>query len=231
MDLLLEGFQRAFSLILHLDAGLLSIVGLSLRVSALATLLALVIGVPAGVVLALVAFPGRNAVLGAVNTGMSLPPVVVGLFVSIMLWRRGPFGALNLIYTPTAIVIAQVVIALPIIAGLTTAAVESVPAEFRLQMQGLGASRLQLLGALLRESRLALLAAVMAGFGGAVSEIGASMMVGGNIEGYTRVMTTAIALEVSRGDFALAMALGIILLAVAYVITYVLTVLQQRERA
>jgi tungstate transport system permease protein len=161
---------------------------------------------------------------------MGLPPVVVGLFVSIFLWRSGPLGGLELLYTPTAIVIAQLVIAAPIVTGLTLAAVQQIPPMFRLQMVAIGASRGQLLWLLLREARLPLLAAVMAGFGGVISEIGASMMVGGNIRGYTRVLTTATVMETAKGSFDVAIALSVILLALTFLVNYLLTTLQQRRR-
>src|SRR5213078_2191043 len=148
--------------------------------------------VPAGPGLGLARFPGRGLVVSAVNSGMGLPPVVVGLFVTILLWRSGPLGALEVLYTPTAIVIAQAVIAAPIVTGITLAAVQNVPAAFRMQLVGLGASRIQMVWVVLREARLPMLAAIMAGFGGVISEIGASMMVGGNIKGQTRTLTTAM---------------------------------------
>src|SRR5262249_35797839 len=158
---------------------------LSLQVSGSATLLSLLAGIPCGTALALARFPGRGVLVSLVNTGMGLPPVVVGLFVTILLWRNGVLGFLELLYTPTAMVIAA-----PIVTGLTLAAIQQVPARFGLQMLGLGASRVQMIAALLREARLPMLAAVMAGFGGVISEVGASMMVGGNIRGSTRVLTT-----------------------------------------
>jgi tungstate transport system permease protein len=159
---------------------------------------------------------------------MALPPVVVGLVVSIFLWRNGPFGFLNLIYTPAAIVIAQTIIATPVVTGLTAAALQQLDPLLRLQLLGLGASRLQMVLALWWEARLPLLAALMAGFGSVISEVGASMMVGGNIKGQTRVLTTAIVLETSRGEFARAIALSILLLALAYMVNLTLTWIQQR---
>jgi len=159
---------------------------------------------------------------------MALPPVVVGLVVSILLWRNGPFGFLNLIYTPAAIVIAQTIIATPVVTGLTAAALQQLDPLLRLQLLGLGASRLQMVLALWWEARLPLLAALMAGFGSVISEVGASMMVGGNIKGQTRVLTTAIVLETSRGEFARAIALSILLLALAYMVNLTLTWIQQR---
>jgi tungstate transport system permease protein len=188
------------------------------------------IGVTLGSLLALNRFPGRGVALAVVNTGMGLPPVVVGLFVAVMLWRSGPLGEMNLIYTPTAMVIAQTIIATPIITGFTAAALQSLDPRLRLQILSLGASRLQMLWLLLKEARLPLLAAVMAAFGAVISEVGASIMVGGNIKDETRVLTTAMVLETSRGEFELAMALGIILLALMVVVNLVLTRIQQGRR-
>ena len=201
---------------------------LSLEVSALATLISLVIGLPLGTALALGRFPGRAFVLSMINTGMALPPVVVGLWVSIFLWRSGPLGDLRLIYTPTAIIIAQTIIAAPVVTGLTVAALQQVNPNLRLQLLGLGASRLQMILALWREARLPLLAALMAGFGSVISEVGASMMVGGNIRHQTRVLTTATVLETGKGEFAMAIALGLILLLLAYLVNLALTWIQQR---
>jgi tungstate transport system permease protein len=161
---------------------------------------------------------------------MGLPPVVVGLFVSIFLWRSGPLGFLGLLYTPLAIIIAQSVIATPIVMGITVAAMQQLPRKMRLQILALGANKLQLVWMLIKEARLSLFAAVMAGFGGVISEVGASIMVGGNIKGYTRVLTTATVMETSKGNFDIAIALSIILLALAYFINIILTYAQQRER-
>jgi tungstate transport system permease protein len=199
MELVLEGLWKALSLLVHLDPEVLGITALSLEISASATLLSLVVGVAAGVAVALRSFPGKRLVVSLVNTGMGLPPVVVGLFVSILLWRSGPLGALGLLYTPTAIVIAQAVIATPIVMGITVSAVQSLPPELHTQILALGATRAQHLWLLMKEARLPLMAAVMAGFGGVISEVGASIMVGGNIKGSTRVLTTATVMEVGRG--------------------------------
>jgi tungstate transport system permease protein len=230
MDLILEGIKKAFWLLVHLDPEVMGITFLSLKVSGIATLISLVLGVGVGAVVALTHFPGRKLVVSLVNTGMGLPPVVVGLFVSIMLWRSGPLGFLGILYTPIAIVIAQAVIATPIVMGITLAAMQQLPHKLRLQILALGATKLQLLGMLVREARLPLLAAAMAGFGGVISEVGASIMVGGNIKGYSRVLTTATVMETSRGNFDTAIALSIILLLVAYFVNLVLTHIQQRER-
>jgi tungstate transport system permease protein len=230
MELIWEGFRQAVRLLLGLDREVLAITWLSLQVAGTSTGLALLVGIPLGTLIALTRFPGRAFVISLVNTGMGLPPVVVGLFVSIWLWRSGPLGGLELLYTPTAIVLAQLVIAAPIVTGLTLAAVQQIPPMFRLQMVALGASRGQLLRLLLREARLPMLAAVMAGFGGVISEIGASMMVGGNIRGQTRVLTTATVMETAKGSFDVAIALSLILLGLTFLVNYCLTALQQRRR-
>ena len=230
MGLIWEGIREAIRLILSGDPGVLQITWLSLQISGSATLLSLLVGIPAGVGLALAKFPGRGLLIALVNTGMGLPPVVVGLFVSIFLWRSGPLGALGLLYTPTAIVIAQFVIAAPIVVGLTVAAMQQLNPKLRLQLLALGASRWQLLWLLMREARLPLLAAVMAGFGGVISEVGASMMVGGNLLGQTRVLTTATVLETGKGNFDVAIALSLILLALVFGVNYLLTWVQQRGR-
>jgi tungstate transport system permease protein len=229
VDLLVDGFRRAIGLLFGADPEIWEILALSLQVSATATGLALVIGVPAGVVLALTRFPGRTLLVSAVNAGMGLPPVVVGLFVTMLLWRSGPFGLLEILYTPAAIVIAQAVIAAPIVTGITLAAVQNVPDMFRLQLLGLGASRRQMVWVVLREARLPMLAAVMAGFGGIISEIGASMMVGGNIKGQTRTLTTAMVLETGKGNFEVAIALAILLLVLLFLVSWALTSIQQRR--
>jgi tungstate transport system permease protein len=161
---------------------------------------------------------------------MALPPVVVGLFVTVFLWRNGPLGFLEILYTPTAMVVAQTVIATPIVTGISLAAMQQLPRKLRLQILALGATRLQMVWILIKEAKLPLMAAVMAGFGGVISEVGASIMVGGNIKGYSRVLTTATVMETSRGNFDIAIALGIILLLLAFIINYVLTRIQQRER-
>ena len=204
------------------------ITSLSLQVSTLATIISMVIGLPFGTWLALSTFRGRNIILSIINTGMALPPVVVGLVVAMMLWRSGPLGDLKLIYTPWAIVIAQTVIAAPVVTGLTAAALEALDPRLRQQLLGLGASRLQMIWYLWREARLPLLAALMAGFGAVISEVGASMMVGGNIKGQTRVLTTAIVLETSKGEFNVALALSALLLVITYIINLALTWIQQR---
>ena len=229
MDLLVAGVREALRLLLSGDADVFAILWLSLQVSGLATLISLALGVPAGAALALLRFPGRTLVVSAVNTGMGLPPVVVGLFVTLLLWRSGPLGGWEILYTPAAIVLAQAVIAAPIVMGITLAAVQNVPEKFRLQLVALGASRPQMVGVVLREARLPMLAAVMAGFGGIISEIGASMMVGGNIKGQTRTLTTAMVLETGKGNFEVAIALSLLLLVLVFGVNWALTAVQQRR--
>ena len=230
MDLILEGVVKAFWLLVTFDPEVMGIMFLSLKISGSATLISLFVGLSVGSTLALTQFPGKKIVVSAVNTGMGLPPVVVGLFVSIFLWRSGPFGFLELLYTPTAIIIAQSRIATPIVTGITLASLQQLPRKLKLQILALGASRSQMVWMLVKEAKLPLLAAVMAGFGGVISEIGASIMVGGNIKGYSRVLTTATVMETSRGNFDVAIALSIILLLLAYIINLILTYVQQRER-
>jgi tungstate transport system permease protein len=230
MGLIFDGIRKALWLIVTLNPEVMGITLLSLKVSGIATLISLVLGISAGTAIALSRFPGRQIAIGLINTGMGLPPVVVGLFVSILLWRNGPLGFLELLYTPTAMIIAQTVIATPIVMGITLAAMQQLPKKLKLQILALGATRLQALWILVREARLPLLAAVMAGFGGVISEIGASIMVGGNIKGYSRVLTTATVMETSRGNFDMAIALSIILLLLAYAVNLILTHIQQRGR-
>jgi tungstate transport system permease protein len=229
VDLVLEGFLQAGRLILSGNRDVLAISLLSLFVSGVATLASLAIGVPIGTALALARFPGRRLTIALVNTGMGLPPVVVGLFVMLLLWRSGPLGDLRLLFTPGAMILAQFVIAAPVVIGLTMSSIQALPAGLPMQMVALGATRLQLLFLLAREARLGLLAALMAGFGSIISEVGASMMVGGNIRGETRVLTTATVMEAGRGEFGAAIALSIILMALVYAINVALTWVQQRR--
>jgi len=230
MDLILEGIKKAFWLLITFDPEVLGIAFLSIKVSGSATVISLFIGISVGAGVALTRFPGRRIVVSLINTGMALPPVVVGLFVTISLWRNGPLGFMGILYTPLAMIVAQTVIATPIVTGITLAAVQQLPAKLRLQILALGATRLQMLWILVKEAKLSLLAAVMAGFGGVISEVGASIMVGGNIKGYSRVLTTATVMETGRGNFDVAIALSIILLLLAYLINLALTQVQQRER-
>ena len=231
MSLFGEGLLEALRLLVAGDPEVWQISWLSLQISATATLLSLLIGVPIGALLALSRFPGRALAVSLVNTGMGLPPVVVGLFVTILLWRNGALGFLELLYTPAAMIAGQLVIAAPIVTGLTQAAVQQEPEAIRLQMMWLGASRIQMIWVLLKEARLPMLAAVMAGFGGVISEVGASMMLGGNIKGSTRVLTTATVLETGKGNFDLAIALSVILLVITFLVNWALSWIQQRRRA
>ncbi|MBI4570339.1 MAG: ABC transporter permease [Chloroflexi bacterium] len=230
MDLIWDGLRESFRILGTGDRDVWEIALRSLFVSGSATALAMVIGVLAGAGLAFGRFPGRHLALALVNTGMGLPPVVVGLVVAILLWRSGPLGGLGLIYSPAAMVIAQTVIAAPLVAAFTAAALVSLPARLRPQLYALGASRWQMLRLVLVEARLPLMAAIMAGFGAAVSEVGASLMVGGNLSGETRVLTTAVVLAVNRGEFAPAIALSLILLVLIFLVNLVLTTVQVRER-
>ncbi len=230
MDIIVEGIKQAIILLFTLDSEVLGITWLSLKISGTATFLSMFIGVSLGTAVALTQFHGRRFVVSLINTGMALPPVVVGLIVTIFLWRNGPFGFLEILYTPTAIIIAQTIIASPIVMGISLAAIQALPANLRLQILALGATRVQMVWILVKEARLPLLAAVMAGFGGVISEVGASIMVGGNIKGYSRVLTTATVMETGKGNFDIAMALSIILLLLAFFVNAILTNIQQRER-
>ena len=230
MELIIQGIIKAFELIISFDPEVMGITWLSLKISGTATFISLFIGVSIGAGVALTDFPGKRIVISLINTGMGLPPVVVGLFVTIMIWRSGPLGFLEILYTPHAMIIAQAIIATPIVMGISLASIQSLPANLRLQILSLGASRLQMAWILIKESKLPLLAAVMAGFGGVISEVGASIMVGGNIKGYSRVLTTATVMETSKGNFDIAIALGIILLILAFLVNLLLTHVQQRQR-
>ena len=222
--------SEAFRLLLTGDPELYRIIARTLAISSLAAALAMLIGIPIGYALARGRFPGRTLLLSAVNTGMGLPPVVVGLLVWLLLTRSGPLGSLELIYTKEAMVLAQLVIATPLVVGFTAASVQSLPAELPDLLQMLGAGRIRRLWIIAREAQLGLLAAIMAGFGAVVSEVGASMTVGGNLRGSTRVLTTAIVTETGRGNLPVALALGILLLALAFTVNGVLTIVQQRQR-
>ncbi len=228
MDVLLDGVAQAVTLLFSGDAETWAITLLTLRVSLGATAIAALVGVPLGAAIALGTFPGRRVLLAAANTGMGLPPVVVGLVVTVLLWRGGPLGGLGLLYTPAAMVVAQALIATPVVVALVAAAVQQVDPEFLVQMQGLGAGRLRALLALASEARLPLLAAALAAFGAVVSEVGAAQMVGGNIAGQTRVLTTAAVLATSRGEFGLAIAFGLVLLLLAFAVNLVVTLAGQR---
>jgi tungstate transport system permease protein len=230
MELILEGIKKAFLLIFTFDPEVMGITLLSLQISGTATLISLVLGISVGATVALTQFSGRRFVVSLINTGMALPPVVVGLFVTISLWRNGPLGFLGLLYTPGAMILAQTVIATPIVTGISLAAIQQLPVKLQTQILALGATRFQMILILVKEAKLSLLAAVMAGFGGVISEVGASIMVGGNIKGYSRVLTTATVMETGRGNFDVAISLSIILMILAYLINLILTQIQQREK-
>jgi len=227
VDILLEGLIKAFNLLFSFDEEVYSITFLSIKLSLTATVISSILGIAAGLYLSFKDFWGKSFVISSINTGMAFPPVLVGLFVSILLWRNGILGSLGLLYTPFAIVIAQVIIATPLVTGISLAAFQNLSGKLPLQLMGLGASKYQLVFVLLKELKLPILAAVMAGFGSVISEVGASMMVGGNIKGYTRVLTTATVTETSKGNFDIAIALGVILLFVTFAINFILTKLQQ----
>ena len=220
---------RLIEMVTSIDSGLSTIVMLSLQVSATAIFFALAVGVPVGTWLALGRFRGRRLLVAMANACMGLPPVVVGLTVALLLWRSGPLGAWGLLYTPGAMIIAQLIIALPIVIALTISAIQSLDPRIVMETRALGASSFQSVLVLWREARLGLLAAAMAGFGGAISEVGAVLMVGGNIRGQTRVMTTAIVMETRMGQFQLAIALSILLLTLVFVANFALTYFQQRQ--
>ena len=228
MESILQGFIKAFELILHLDQTLFGIIFLSLKVSGSALLIATAIGLPAGALLGLKRFPGRDLAISGVNTLMGLPPVVVGLFVYLLLSRKGPLGFMGLLYSPTAMIVAQTILALPIVTALCHSAIVNVDPIIRQAARTLGATPNQETLTVIREARYGILSAVIAAFGRVMAEVGSILIVGGNIAGYTRVMTTTIALETDKGNFELALALGIILLAISFVINAVLHGVQKR---
>ncbi len=227
MDLIIQGIKEAFLHIIRFDREFREVVSLTFIVSGTATFISMIIGVSIGVLLGTSNFRGKKFIISLVNTGMGLPPVLVGLVLSILLWRNGPLGVLKILYTPTAMIIAQTIISLPIIIAFSTASIQNLHPKLKLQILALGANRIQTLWTMIKEARLPLVASVIAGFGAVISEVGAAMMVGGNIKGYTRVLTTAIVMETSRGNFSLSIAWGIILLIITYFITLILTLIQQ----
>jgi len=230
MNDLRYGVAEAIRLLLAGDAELYAVVSRTLAISLLATLLAMAVGVPLGYGLARGNFRGRLVLLSAVNTGMGMPPVVVGLVVWLLLTRSGPLGSLDLIYTKPAMVLAQFVIATPLVIGFTAASIQALPRQLPDLLATLGAGRIRRLWIISQEAQLGLVAAVMAGFGAVVSEVGASMTVGGNLRGSTRVLTTAIVTETGRGNVPVALALGLVLLALAFAVNLLLTLIQQRQR-
>ncbi|MGV6805370.1 MAG: ABC transporter permease [Ruegeria sp.] len=221
-------FTNAVHLILDGDPNLWAIVLLSLKVSVFAVLISAVIGMPVGAALAVARFPGRRALIILMNALMGLPPVVVGLLVYLMLSRSGPLGVLELLYTPTAMIIAQTVLVTPIVAALTRQVIEMLAEEYSEQLRSLGVTRLASVPVLIWDARLALVTALLAGFGRAIAEVGAVIIVGGNINHLTRVMTTTIALETSKGNLSLALALGAILIGIAVAVNAAVSVLTLR---
>jgi tungstate transport system permease protein len=228
MNDLRDGVLEALRLLLSRDGALGEIISLSLSVSGAALLLGALVGLPLGVLLALARFPARRLLVALVYTGMGLPPVVVGLVVYLLLSRSGPLGGLQWLFTPRAMVLAQTILSAPLIAGFTLSSLQGLDPALRTQLVALGASPLQVSLALLWEARVGVLVALIAGFGAIISEVGAVMLVGGNIEGSTRVLTTAIVLETRKGDFALAIALAAVLLAISFAINAAALQLQQR---
>jgi len=218
MDDFAAAFASAFALLLSGDSALVEIVILSLRVTFSAVALACAIGLPLGAALAVWSFPGRSVAAVGVNALMGLPPVVVGLAVYLLLSNVGPFGVLQLLYTPTAMIIAQTILVTPIVAGLTRQVIEDLHAEYDEQLRSMGVGALEAVPTLLWDARFSLLTAALAGFGRAIAEVGAVLIVGGNIDHVTRVMTTTIALETSKGNLALALGLGLILIAISVLV-------------
>ncbi len=228
MNEILLAFRKAFYLIISLDRELIEIVSLSLCVSLTAILIASVTGIISASLLAFRRFPMRGLIINLLNTFMGLPPVVVGLLLYLILSRSGPLGFLGLLYTPSAMLIAQAILAFPIIAAMSYSSINSVSPDIRLAALGLGATRVQASIAVVRDARYGIISSVMAGLGRVMAEVGAVLIVGGNIAGYTRVMTTTIALEYDKGNFSLAIALGIILLLISLCINSVMYLLQRR---
>lgn len=228
MDSLIGGLTKAFSLILHLNPELFGIIFLSLKVSGLALVIATLFGLPTGAILGLSHFRGQSVSVSVMNTLMGLPPVVVGLFVYLLLSRRGPLGFMGLLYSPPAMILAQTILSFPIVASLCHSAIVNVDPIIRLAATTLGATPGQVTVTIIREARYGIMSAVIAAFGRVMAEVGAILIVGGNIAGYTRVMTTTIALETDKGNFELAVALGIILLSISFVINVMLHIIQKK---
>jgi tungstate transport system permease protein len=229
MNALIEGFFQAFELIFSLDPVLYEIIWFSLYVSGVALVYSTLVGIPLGVLLAFKRFVGRRLIMALLYTGMGFPPVVVGLFVYLMLSRSGPVGSLGWLFTPRAIITAQTIIAFPLVAGFTMAAVMGVDPNMRKQLMALGATSWQATLAILAEARVGVIVSIIAGFGSVISEVGAVILVGGNIEGKTRTLTTAVVLETRKGNFDLAIALGIILLLISFFINLIMIRTQGRD--
>jgi len=231
MDLLVDSFSSALLLLKSFNAEVLAIVGVSLKVSSASTVVASVIGIPAGFWIAFEEFRGKRITITILNTLLALPTVVVGLFVYAFITRRGIFGPLDLLYTKTAMVIGQVILILPIVATFTISAINRIDERYRKSAMTLGANRVQTAVVILREARFGIMSAVIAAFGRVIAEVGVSMMLGGNAKGFTRTMTTAMALEYDKGEFVLAVALGIILLTISFTVNLFLNYFQGRARA
>jgi tungstate transport system permease protein len=230
VNTIIEGAFKAFELLTNGDSDVIQVMTMTLFVSGTATTISVLLGLPLGLWLALVDFVGKQTLTSLINFGMGLPPVVVGLFVSMFLWRSGPLGNLDLIYTPIAMIVAQTIIAFPIVAGFSFAAIISINPKLRWRLLSMGATQWQANWLLIKEARLGLMAAIMAGFGRIISEVGASMMVGGNIKGQTRVLTTAIVTEVGKGNYNVAIAIAYILLIITYTVIVLLTILQHDKK-
>ena len=230
MDFFVDSFASAFRLVLSLDAEMISIVGVSIRVSLSSTLIAGFFGVPLGFVIAFGEWPGKSMAITVLNTLLALPTVVIGLFVYAFVSRRGIFGPFDLLYTQAAIVIGQVILIIPVVAAFTVAAISRIDDRYRKTAMTLGANRVQTAWVVFREARFGIVAAIVAAFGRVISEVGISMMLGGNIKGFTRTMTTAMALEYDKGSFTLAVALGIVLLGLSFGMNLLFHFFQGRSR-
>jgi len=228
MDSIIEGFRRAFLLIVHLDPELLKIIFLSIKVSGAALIISTALGLPVGTIIGLKKFPGRGFIISLLNSFMGLPPVVVGLFVYLILSRSGPLGFMSLLYSPSAMIIAQTILAFPIVAALSHSSIIKVDPLIKQASLTLGATHFQVSVTVINEARYGIMAAVIAALGRVMAEVGAILIVGGNIAGYTRVMTTTIALETDKGEFELAIALGIILLVISFLINIALYLIQKK---
>ncbi|MDJ0621861.1 MAG: ABC transporter permease [Desulfocapsaceae bacterium] len=228
MDLLTDSLYQAFLLLISLDAELFEIVGVSLTVSSSSTAIAALVGLPCGFLIAFREFPGKRLTITVLNTLLALPTVVIGLIVYSFISRRGIFGPLELLYTQKAIIIGQVILIIPVITTLTIAAISRIDKRYRKSALTLGAGELQVALVIFREARYGIIAAVVAAFGRVIAEVGISMMLGGNAKGFTRTMTTAMALEYDKGEFVLAVALGIVLMSLAFLINMLFHFFQGR---
>ena len=231
MDLIFDSFASAFLMVLTLDGEMVSIIAVSLKVSCISTILAGVAGIPIGFVISFEKFPGKRMVITVLNTLLALPTVVIGLFVYAFLSRRGIFGPLDLLYTQEAIIVGQTILIVPVVAAFTIAAISRIDERYRKTAMTLGANRLQTAWVIFREARFGIIAAVIAAYGRVISEVGISMMLGGNIKGFTRTMTTAMALEYDKGAFILAIALGIVLLSISFGMNLLFHFFQGRIRS